>query len=239
MDTLERISQDLSQQSLRKEASWRHLTITALEGKYQDQDTAIAEIIDEILKLTRPLILGVTMDRFTEDLRELLELAFETWKPARKNSAKIFATMDITVDGGTFWGSTVEQDDFSLFGDAVVDTESETRVLCLFPRIIRGDLEKPHIYFHGNALYSDSDAYIYGKSQEEQFKKLLEEAAAQSSAAIRVDPSRSTSRRARRNSDVPRSSRPTGHRRDWSIAPSTPTTGPAPSPESPPRGPKQ
>ena len=233
------MSQSLSKENPRKEATWRNITLSTLEKQFGDEDTAAAAatvICTEIIKLTWPLIPDNGVAKARADLTALIKLAFDVWRPARMNATKIVAT--INVDEPTPpdhpWETTEEQDDFSMLEEETTDLDSERRVLCLFPRILDaadgnegeggGGGDRPCIYYAGNALYADAGSYVCAKKEEENLRRLKEQ------AAIQVDPTRIGSRRTRRNSDVPRSPRVgRGALRDGSAAASMSGSPPRPA----------
>jgi hypothetical protein len=176
----ESISTVLYRKSPHLESTWRSLTTTALShtGSKGSLNTKVQDMATEIIDLTYLLIPSGNHDSVHEKLCGLFKIAFTTWRPTQRCSARIFATTDLGDDNDAEqWGSQVEQDEFGCASD-MDETEQQcnSKVLCLFPRVYREDQDGGrHVYFPGTALYADSGAYVAGLKEHRVIQNLREE----------------------------------------------------------------
>lgn len=161
------------------ESTWRSLTTTALfqtESK-NSLTTKFQKMAEEIIDLTHPLIPPGHHDSVREELCGLFKIAFTTWRPTQRCSARIFATADLGE--GESWGEDSDQEEFGCAPPEDMD-ESEQhhnkRVLCLFPRVYREDQDgERHVYFPGTAMYEDSGAYMAGLNEHRAIQNARDE----------------------------------------------------------------
>lgn len=177
----ESISTVLYRKSPHLESTWRSLTSTALShtGSKDSLNAKVQAMATEIINLTYLLIPSGNHDSVHEKLCGLFKIAFTTWRPTQRCSARIFATIDLGDDSNAEqWGSQLEQDDFGCASD-MDETEQQcnnSKVLCLFPRVYREDQDgERHVYFPGTALYADSGAYVAGLKEHRVIQNLREE----------------------------------------------------------------
>lgn len=206
----ESISERLRRENPWKEAVWRSLTVNALIEDNSNLDSKVQQMAIDILKLTHPLIRAEEQESVQKELMELFKLAFETWRPAQRNSAQIFATTEFADSSSPAWDSQADQDDFEFAGASehdLVKIDPHSKVLCLFPRVYRessstidsesNSERKDHVYFPGTALYADAGAYIVGQKEYNDYLKLMEELE-KKTQVVSTDPTRVSSRRTRR-----------------------------------------
>ena len=181
---LSEVSQCLAASKGHGESAWRALTLRGIDAmatslsKQRQADI----VLEQVIGVLDPLISVEELDRFKEDLTNLVDKSISTWEVARRDEHRIHIKRQPDPNDKTNWHPPANDIPQNSTLPAAETTMNPTLTpLCLFPHIhqTRSQEDKEVLIHQGIALFPSSSVWIQAilerKEHDEEMERAIQE----------------------------------------------------------------